>query len=284
MHAFVRVPILAGFALACAAQVKEPFFFIHGSDPQFGFCESRARLGDGFAQDTANFEFVVATVNRLRPAFFVVTGDLVNRAGNPAQTAEYLRVTGKLDPSIRLYNVAGNHDVGNEPTPASLVAYRKSFGRDYYTFRAGGMAAFVLNSPIIAGSKNVPDEFAKQEAWLRRELTKAKQDGMRDLVVFQHHLLFANSPDEKDTYYTLPLEMRRKYLGIFNEYGVGYVFSGHYHRDAEGSYGRLKMATATAITCADTESGIRIGIVRSTGIESKAYHFGALPTRMDLSK
>jgi len=284
MSSYVR--LLAGICLALAAkaQVVEPFFFIQGSDPQIGFCESRQRTGNGFAQDTANFEFVIATVNRLRPAFLIVTGDLVNRQGDPAQTAEYFRVAGKLDPSIHLYNVAGNHDVLNEPTPASLAAYRKQFGPDYYTFRVGGMAAFVLNSPIMAHPKNAPDECAKQEAWLRRELAKAKQDGMRDLVVFQHHLLFVNSPDEKDTYYTLPLEQRRKYLQLFTEYGVSHVFSGHYHRNAAASYGPLKLTTTTAIACADTQSGIRIVTVKSTGIESQAYDFGALPTCVNPSK
>ncbi|MEN6605428.1 MAG: metallophosphoesterase [Bryobacteraceae bacterium] len=284
MSSYIR--LLAGICLALAskAQAVEPFFFIQGSDPQFGFCESRQRIGNGFAQDTANFEFVIATVNRLRPAFLIVTGDLVNRQGDPAQTAEYFRVAGKLDPSIHLYNVAGNHDVLNEPTPASLATYRRQFGPNYYTFRVGGMAAFVLNSPIIAHPKNVPDEFANQEAWLRRELAKAKHDGMRDLVVFQHHLLFVNSPDEKDTYYTLPLEQRRRYLNLFTEYGVSHVFSGHYHRNAAASYGPLKLTTTTAITCADTQSGIRIVTVKGTGIESQAYDFGVLPTRVDLNK
>jgi serine/threonine-protein phosphatase CPPED1 len=278
----VRALVLLCLALTCRAEVKEPFFFIQGSDPQFGFCAGRERLGEGFAQDTANFEFVIATVNRLRPAFLIVTGDLVNRAGDPAQTAEYFRVTGKLDPSIRLYNVAGNHDVLNEPTPASLAAYRKQFGPDYYTFRAGGMAAFVVNTPIIAHPKNVPDELARQEAWLRGELAKARQDGIRELVVFQHHLLFINSPEETDGYYTLPLEPRRKYLELFKEYGVSHVFSGHYHRNASAGYGPMKLLTTTSITCADAPSGIRVITVKSTGIESQVYDFGGLPARIDL--
>jgi 3',5'-cyclic AMP phosphodiesterase CpdA len=278
----VRALVLVCFALTCGAQVKEPFFFVQGSDPQFGFCAGRERLGTGFAQDTANFEFVIATVNRLRPAFLIVTGDLVNRAGDPAETAEYFRVTGKLDPSIRLYNVAGNHDVLNEPTPASLAAYRKQFGPDYYAFRAGAMAAIVLNTPIIAHPKNVPDEFARQETWLRGELEKARRDGVRELVIFQHHLLFINSPEEKESYYTLPIEQRRKYLDLFKEYGVSHVFSGHYHRNASANYGPMKLLTTTSITCADAPSGIRIVTVKNTGIESRVYDFGGLPARIDL--
>lgn len=227
--------LLASASLVCAAGGAEPFFFIHGSDPQIGWCESRLQLGDGFAQDAANLEFVIAAANRLRPAFMILTGDLVNRSGHSAQTDEYFRLIGKLDPSIPLYNVAGNHDVQNQPTPASLGAYRKRFGPDYYTFRAGEMAAFVVNSQLIVGPKHVPDELAKQEAWLRRELARAKQEGMRHLVVFQHHLMFVETPGEKDSYYALPLERRQRYLDLYSEFGVSHVFSGHYHRDLTAS-------------------------------------------------
>ena len=161
------------------AQVKEPFFFIQASDPQFGMYAA----DQDFEQETANFEFAIATVNRLRPAFLIVTGDLVNKAGDPGEVAQYQRIAAKLDSSIPLYNVAGNHDLGNEPTPASLAEYRRKFGPDYYTFRVGRTAFFVLNSAIIYAPQNVPDELNRQEAWLREQLEKAKSDGMRQLVI-----------------------------------------------------------------------------------------------------
>src|SRR5215208_5187450 len=73
-----------------------PFFFVQLSDPQFGMF-----TGDkDFAQETANFEFAVANVNRLRPAFVVITGDLVNKPGDAAQISEYLRIVGKIDTAI----------------------------------------------------------------------------------------------------------------------------------------------------------------------------------------
>src|SRR5262245_24049984 len=115
---------LACLALLLAAPTIGPaadFFFMQISDPQFGmYAENR-----NFAQETANLEFAIATANRLRPAFVVVCGDLVNKAGDKEQIAEYLRITQKLDKSIPLHSVAGNHDVGNSPSPESLAAYRK---------------------------------------------------------------------------------------------------------------------------------------------------------------
>ena len=76
----------------------DPFTFIQMSDPQFGmYTENQS-----FEHETANFEFAIATANRLHPKFVVVTGDLINQAGNAAQVAEYLRIAAKLDPGIRL--------------------------------------------------------------------------------------------------------------------------------------------------------------------------------------
>src|SRR5689334_21531988 len=130
------------FSIALAQ--GQPSFFLQMSDPQFGMYTANK----DFAQETANFEFAIATANRLRPKFVVITGDLVNEGGNAAQIAEFRRISAKLDPAIKLYNVAGNHDVGNEPTPETLAGYRKVFGPDYYRFQEGDLEGFVLNSSL----------------------------------------------------------------------------------------------------------------------------------------
>src|ERR1044071_7311783 len=92
----VAILFLASGVLASAA---EPFFFIQLSDPQFGMFTTNR----DFAQETANFEFAVATVNRLRPKFVVITGDLVNKPGDAAQIAEFKRISAKIDRSIPVY-------------------------------------------------------------------------------------------------------------------------------------------------------------------------------------
>src|SRR6266852_4762285 len=146
-----RFCLLAVLVLA-HCQGSEPFFFIQMSDPQFGMYTA----DKDFVQETANFEFAIATANRLRPAFIVVCGDLINKPGDSSQASEYFRIAGHLNPGIQLHNVAGNHDVGNEPTPESLAAYRKKFGPDYYTFRHGGFEGIVLNSSLIQHPGKAP--------------------------------------------------------------------------------------------------------------------------------
>src|SRR3984893_12314284 len=168
-------------------------FFVQMSDPQFGMYSNNA----DFSQETANFESAIANANRLRPSFVVVCGDLINRAGDAAQTAEYLRIAAKLDAAIRLYNVAGNHDVGNEPTPETLASYRKNFGRDYYTFRHGDLEGVVLNSSLIQHPEKAPEEAARHEQWAKDELAKAAAAHLKWVVVFQHIPWFLESADEK---------------------------------------------------------------------------------------
>jgi predicted MPP superfamily phosphohydrolase len=94
--------------------------FILMSDPQFGmFMQNK-----DFVHETDNFEFAIATANRLKPVFVVVTGDLINQGGDPVQIAEYKRIAAKLNPGIQLFSLPGNHDVGNErlPRPWPLIA------------------------------------------------------------------------------------------------------------------------------------------------------------------
>src|SRR5665213_337724 len=139
MRRFLLALSFFAMLLPAAAQSQQPWFFAVLSDPQFGMYAK----DKNFTQGTANLEFVVANLNRLHPRFVVICGDLVNRAGDTAEIAEYKRILRELDPSIPVYSVAGNHDVGNVPTPATLAGFRAAIGQDYYTFSEGDIFGIV---------------------------------------------------------------------------------------------------------------------------------------------
>ncbi len=250
--------------------------FIQLSDPQFGmFTKNR-----GFEHESVNFEFAIATANRLKPDFVVITGDLVNESGNNAQAAELRRVAARLDRHIPLYLMPGNHDVENEPTRQSLAWYREHFGPDYYTFRSGGMEGIVLNSNLEKGTKAVPDEAAKMEAWLRAELAKARSARAKRVVVFQHIPFFVKDPAEEDTYDNIPRDVRRRYLALLEEYGVEYVFSGHNHAAVpEARAGALTQVVSgpVGLPLKGGQSGLRIVTVTATGLSHRYYDFGEIP-------
>ena len=269
---YVRLFLIV--AAAATAFAAEPFFFVQASDPQFGmYAENR-----DFRQETANWEFVIANLNRLHPAFLVVTGDLTNKAGDADQTAEYRRINQKLDPAIHLYSVPGNHDVGNDPTPESLAGYRKEYGKDYYTFREGPIYGIVLDSSLFKAPGHVQEEAAKQEQWLERELTQAEAAHAVP-VIFQHIPWFLERADEPDQYFNIPLETRRRVLGMLHRHGVHYVFAGHYHRNAFGKDNDLDMITTgpAGMPIGPDPSGFRIAEVNDRVIEQKYYGFGRIP-------
>jgi 3',5'-cyclic AMP phosphodiesterase CpdA len=270
----IRGATIQGLALALAGTLAAQTF-IQMSDPQFGMYTANK----GFEHETANFEFAVAAANRLKPAFVIVTGDLINDASNTEQFAEYKRIAARLDSNIRLFSVPGNHDVGNEPTKESLALYRERFGPDYYTFRVGGIAGFVLDSNLEKGAGNVPEEAAKMEAWFRAELAKARQEGAKQLIVFQHIPFFLKEAGEEDQYFNIPRETRQRYLKLLHEYGVKQVFAGHYHRNEEGRDGELDMVTTgpVGMPLNGARSGIRIVTVTGGAVSHRFYDFGELP-------
>jgi DNA repair exonuclease SbcCD nuclease subunit len=269
-RAYLPVMLLWFFAGSLSAQT-----FIQMTDTQFGMYEKDR----GFAHETANFEFAVAAANRLKPAFVVVTGDLVNKPGDAAQVAEYKRVAARVAPGIRLYNVPGNHDLGNEPTPESLAAWRENFGPDYYTFQAGGITGIVLDSSLEKAPEKVPQEAAKMEAWLKTELDRMRAKGIAHPIVFQHMSFFVKDPNEPDQYFNIPKETRLRYLKLLEEYGVRQVFAGHLHHNAEGRDGQLDMITSgpVGMPLDGGKSGIRVVTVTAGAVSQRYYDFGELP-------
>jgi len=249
--------------------------FIQMSDPQFGMYTK----DKDFAQETANFEFAIATANRLQPAFVVITGDLIDKPGDAAQAAEYKRIASKLNPKIKLFSVAGNHDVGNVPTQESLAQYRERFGPDYYSFRVGDVAGVVLNSTLEKGAEKVPAAAARLAAWLRNELERVKLSGAKHIIVFQHISLFLKDANEKDEYFNIPKAVRERYLRLLHEYGVEQVFAGHYHRNELGRDGDLEMVTSAPVgmPLGGAKSGLRVVTVKDGTVTHKFYDFGDLP-------
>jgi predicted MPP superfamily phosphohydrolase len=233
--------------------------FIQMSDPQFGMFTKDV----DFAHETANLEFAIATANRLKPAFVVITGDLINKTGHGAGSGVPAHHV-KLDPKIKLYSAPGNHDVGNDDRGIA-GAYRERFGPDYYSFRTGDIAGLVLNSNLEKGADKVPEEAAKMEAWFRSELERAKLTGARHIIVFQHISFFLKDPNAEDQYFNITKVVRERYLRLLQQYGVTKVFPGHYHRNELGRDGDLEMVTCAPVgmPLEGAKSGLRVVTVKT---------------------
>lgn len=270
--------VLFLLAALCPAAAQQPWFFAVLSDPQFGMYAKDTN----YKQETANFEFAIANLNRLHPRFVVVCGDLVNKPGDAAEIAEYKRVLGQLDPSIPVYNVAGNHDVGNIPTAESVAAYRAAIGPDYYTFTAGGTLGVVLDSNLIRSPEQDTADAQKQEAWLLKTLAEAKAHPEQQIVVFQHIPYFLQYAAEPGQYFNIVEPARRKYLDLLEQAGVHYVFAGHYHRNAGGSDGALTevVTGAVGMPLGGSQSGFRIVTVTGSTMNAAWYDLGEIPNQI----
>jgi 3',5'-cyclic AMP phosphodiesterase CpdA len=280
MRRFLLALSFFAMLLPAAAQSQQPWSFAVLSDPQFGMYAK----DKNFTQETANLEFVVANLNRLHPRFVVICGDLVNRTADAAEIAEYKRVLHELDPSIPVYYVAGNHDVGNIPTAANIAGFRASIGPDYYTFSAPGILGVVLDSSLIQAPQNDPQAAEQQEAWLKRTLATAKSDSARQVVVFQHIPYFVKTPDEADNYFNMPGPARRKYLDLLKDGGVRYVFAGHLHKNAIGTDGPLTQIVTGAVgmPLGGSLSGFRMVVVDGQELHPAWYCLGGIPNQVDL--
>lgn len=263
-------------AVAVSRAQNTPWFFAILSDPQMGMYAHDA----DFAQETANLEFAIANLNRLHPHFVVVCGDLVNRTGDAAEIAEYKRILQQLDASIPVYNVAGNHDLGNAPTRKSVEAYRAAFGRDFYSFSMGPVFGIVLDSSLIGAPEKAAAAAREQGAWLERTLKSVPPD--KQIVVFQHIPYFVHDAAESDEYFNLPVARRREYLDLLEKAGVRSVFAGHYHRNAGGTDGELTetVTGAVGMPIGGSLSGLRLVWVNGASVESRWYCLGGIPNQV----
>lgn len=278
--------VLALSVLACVGAPAQaptpPYLFLQLSDPQFGMFTADRE----FSQETANFEFAVANVNRLKPDFIVITGDLVNKPGDAPQIAEYDRIRAKIDPAIPVYEMPGNHDVENAPTPESLAAYRKRYTRDRYVFTHKNLLGIVLNSSLIHTPDKAPDAYAEQTKWLEAELARARATGARHIVIFQHHPWFLASADEPDAYFNIPLARRTPLLALFRRAGVRTLISGHYHNNAVATDAGFDaiVTGAVGMPLMGSQSGFRAFRVTDADITHHYFELGQIPSALDPAK
>lgn len=80
---------------------KEPFTFVQIADPQLGFCDK----GQDWRWTVDNLKATVARVNELKPAFVIVTGDLIHNHKNAEQARAYRENIALIDASIPVFHI-----------------------------------------------------------------------------------------------------------------------------------------------------------------------------------
>jgi hypothetical protein len=244
---------------------EEPdFTFVQAADPQIGWSQC------------GNMDFMWGTtvnkVNIVEPNFLVVTGDLVNDRGNESQVALYKSYAAGLSPSIPLYNLPGNHDIGDTPDSTSYALWKTRFGypadnnNPWYSFTHGNNLFIVLDSMVLKSPTGFtdPNKATEEMNWLTTTLQGAS--GYDNRIVFMHISLCLVSTNEADGTFNMPLGtgngIRKQLLDLFHLYGVNAVFSGHAHYNSYVRDGDLEIVTTSSCNCSlgspSTPQGFRI--------------------------
>ena len=91
--------------------------------------------------------------------------------------------------------------------------------------------------------------------------------------------MFVVSLNEKEEYHNIGIEMRKKYLALFEQYSVDLVLSGHLHYCAQGEYNGIRFVTAGPAggTLGKDKSGVEIITIKNGNAEAKYYEIDKIP-------
>ena len=254
--------------------------FVQMADPQFGMYSSVSKFSEadkaerrqrginieysgpileGLDKETSLFTEAIETANKIKPDFVVICGDMVHNSDSEEQFQELTRISRLLNEEIKLYWVAGNHDVGDKPTRAGLAKYKEQFGEYNYSFQEENSYFIVLNSSICYDPGSVPDEWDNLISFLEKELQIAASVQKRHKIIFMHHPLYLNDPNEGDNYFVIPSVRRAKIIDLITEYDVSAVFTGHLHRNNYRKIGNTELVSTGPVgfPLGEDPSGIR---------------------------
>lgn len=187
------------FALAPAAQAAG-FQFVHASDTHVS------------EQSAPRMRRLRQLVDSIRPAFAIITGDLVRDALRvpEAEARGYYDLFMREKAAFRtpVHTVPGNHEIFAIETDKSGVTashplfgktmYRSYLGPDYYSFNMGGVHFVALNTVDIAAGQFYHGQVdSLQLAWLQRDLAMLSP---RTVVVTFNHIPFYSSAEVLNGY------------------------------------------------------------------------------------
>ena len=278
------------------------FFFIFMADPQFGCYSFLSGMDEhqlqtmrldgyniewmpkttGWAKETELYEKAITQVNRLKPAFVVVGGDMINDADIPAQYNELMRITSKLDDGIPVHWVAGNHDVMDDLNPETLGLYRQWFGPDNYVIDYEESRFVVINSNTCVNSSKVSEEWDRLLEFLETAFREASANCSRHIVVFSHHPLFVDRFHEVGSDQVVSDDRRRVLFRLFAHYGATINMASHWHKNVYAIHDGIVsvISGSVGMPLGYDPSGFRIVKVYPDRVEHEYYGLNAMPTRV----
>lgn len=236
------------------------FSFVQLADPQLGI--------GGYEHDVATFRQAVRELNRLRPDFVVICGDLIHERDDVEAMADFKAIKAGL--KMPCYCVPGNHDVHNEPNARTLSRYRALNGADRFSIEHKGHVLVGVNSQLWKAP--LQPEAEQQDAWMLDVLQAAARRELQ-VVIAGHTPLYTEHPEEEEHYFNLPLDQRARLLDLFEEFRVKAYLAGHAHKNIAHSHRGIELITTASTSCNfdAIPMGYRMWRVQPAGDYSHAY-------------
>jgi 3',5'-cyclic AMP phosphodiesterase CpdA len=262
-----------------ASKFGKPYYFIQMADPQLGFTNK----GTSWEYEVNNFRMAIEHANRLKPDFVMICGDLINNPDVKSQIFDFLKMMELFSGDFPVYLIAGNHDINPGLGPEDIKIYKDWFYDDYYAFTHKDCRFIIIDTTLIRQPDNCREYVREMREWLEKELKSAKENGYTQTFVVGHHPWFLKKVNEEDQYFNMPQPTRSEYLELFKQYGVEYIFAGHYHRNCVAVDDGLEMITSGPVgpSLGEDPSGIRIVKVNRNNIEHTYYGLEDVPDSLD---
>ena len=228
------------------APLADGFTFIHASDTHMD-AKSRPRT-----------ERLRALIDSIRPAFVLVSGDLIRdalRVPEPEARGYYEMYRDEMAKiPVPVWSVPGNHEIFGIERHLSLVSpkhplygrrmYRHYLGPDYYSFNAGGIHFIAVNSVDIDDLWYFGRVDSVQMAWLERDVASIPPS--MPVITFNHIPLvgtselwrgFTEEPPAPTlikvrgrTLFRHVVSNAREVLAMLRSHPYPLALGGHYHQ------------------------------------------------------
>jgi len=186
------------------------------------------------ANERARFVFEDIAQMEPQPKFVIHLGDIVHPMPALPTFMQAVDQFKQISSQLRcpLHVLPGNHDVGDKRIdwmPADqicephLEAYRKAFGKDYYSVDAENIRCVLINSLLINSGLAAEQE---QKTWLEDQIHTAAE---KRVFLFMHYPPFVYSETEHGSYDNLDEPGRTWLVNLMKRPNVEASFAGHVH-------------------------------------------------------
>lgn len=186
------------------------------------------------ANERARFVFEDIAQMEPQPKFVIHLGDIVHPMPALPTFMQAVDQFKQISSQLRcpLHVLPGNHDVGDKRIdwmPADQIcephldAYRKAFGKDYYSVDVENIRCVLINSLLINSGLAAEQE---QKTWLEDQIHSAVK---KRVFLFMHYPPFVYSETEHGSYDNLDEPGRSWLVSLMKQPNVEASFAGHVH-------------------------------------------------------